>query len=123
MSARVVCTALAHELARAINRWDNPANRGFGRDDARTGVVGGAVLIFSSVSATDQLDRFLTAALADKSRYDLRTVLIPDVKTVYKSLPRVPEAATTAARILNHCLEELRAADRPAGRTADRLGP
>ena len=52
----------------------------------------------------------LTTYSRNKQRYKLRKVLIPDVKEIYKWAPKVPAAHPAAARLLQHCLMELRAA-------------
>jgi len=106
-----VCTSLADELAHVIERWDRGRTVACYPDrEQRTGVVESVVRIFTAVSATEHLDRFLAHVLADKRHYDLHEVLIPDVKAIYKWIPKVPAAQPSASRLLEHCLAELRAA-------------
>jgi hypothetical protein len=107
---RAVCAELADALIEAIERWDKKATTGYGSEDSRAGIVDGVIHAFASISATKQLDRFLTHVLADQRNYDLHQVLIPDVKAIYQWLAKVPEASAAATRLLEHCRSELRAA-------------
>jgi hypothetical protein len=108
---RAVCTALADELAKAIERWDKkPTAAWHAREETRAGVVEGVVRMFAAIAAKEHLDRFLAHVLEDKRHYDLQKVLVPDVKAIYQWLPKVPEAHAAASLLLQHCLVELRAA-------------
>jgi hypothetical protein len=108
---RTVCAALADELARVIQSWDRgPKVAWYRAEENRAGVVARVVHILSTIGATEHLDQFLAHVLTDKRHYDLRQVLIPDVKAIYKWLPKVPAAQLAVSRLLQHCLAELRAA-------------
>ena len=108
---RAVCTTLANELPTVIQRWDGGRPVAWYRDDKqRKGVVASVVRIFATISATEHLDRFLTHVLTDRRHYDLHETLIPDVKVMYKWVPKVPSAQPAASRLLQHCVTELRAA-------------
>jgi len=108
---RAVCASLADELAHVIERWDSGRRVAWFRDEKhRTGVVESVVRIFTTISATEHLDRFLAHVLTDKRNYDFHEVLIPDVKAISKWIPKVPAAQPAASRLLQHCLAELRAA-------------
>jgi hypothetical protein len=80
------------------------------RGGKRIGIVASMVRLLSAVGAGKHLTHFLTHVLADTRHYDLRTVLIPDVKALYT--PTLPTATghRAATRLLQHCLSELRAA-------------
>jgi hypothetical protein len=80
------------------------------RGGKRIGVVASMVRLLSAVGAGKHLTHFLAHVLADTRHYDLRTVLIPDVKALFT--PTIPTAAghRAATRLLRHCLSELRAA-------------
>jgi hypothetical protein len=108
---RTVCAALADALARVIQSWDRgPKVAWYRAEENRAGVVARVVHIFSTIGATEHLDQFLAHVLTDKRHYDLHQVLIPDVKAIYKWLPKVPAARPAASHLLQHCLAELRAA-------------
>lgn len=114
---RAVCLELADALRRAIERWDTKPASSYDDeelyDDAgesRAGVVDGALHVFSSLLADEHLDWFIAHILADKRRYSLHKVLIPDVKAIHRWLSNVPQARPAAARLLEHCRFELRAA-------------
>ncbi len=80
------------------------------RGDKRTGIVASIVRMLSTLGASKLLTDFLAHVLADTRHYDLRTVLIPDVKALYAQ--PIPSAAGRRAtsRLLQHCLTELRCA-------------
>ena len=112
---RAVCRELAAALVQVIERWDKKRVEtwswyGHGPGEAHAGVVAGAVHIFSAIPASEHPDWFLNHVLADPKHYDLRAVLIPDVKALYKQLPESSAGAAAAARLLEHCRAELRAA-------------
>jgi 2OG-Fe(II) oxygenase superfamily len=122
---RAVCASLVDPLAEVINRWDAKQPRAWNidefdddddaddddwRGEKRTGIVASVARILGTIEATNPLDQFLVHALAKKRHYNLRKVLIPDVKEIYKWIPKVPAAQPAASRLLEHCLDELRAA-------------
>jgi hypothetical protein len=108
---RAVCFSLVDPLAQVIERWDKrKVEAWYHQDVKRAGVVANVVRIFATLSATEQLGEFLARVLADKRHYDLHEVLIPDVKAIHKWLTKVPAAQPAAARLLQHCLTDLRAA-------------
>lgn len=106
-----VCVALAEELVNVIERWHiGPEHAYHRRHEKRASVVEGVVRILATVSATDHLARFVAHVLADNPDYDLYEALIPGVKGIYGWIAKVPAAHSVAARLLQHCLTELRAA-------------
>ncbi|HUY31156.1 MAG TPA: 2OG-Fe(II) oxygenase [Pirellulales bacterium] len=108
---RAVCAALADELAQLVERWDAaPTDAWYGREEKRAGVVASVFRIFSAVSATERLDRFLAHMLADQRHYDLRESIIPGVRAIHEWIANRPAAQPAASRLLQHCLTELRAA-------------
>jgi hypothetical protein len=108
---RKVCVELADLVEQLIERWDQkPVRAWLGSEKPRTGVVAGVLHIFASVSATEQMDRFVTHVLEDKLHYGLHEVLIPDVKAIHTWLAEFPKARPAAGRLMEHCQAELRAA-------------
>jgi 2-oxoglutarate-Fe(II)-dependent oxygenase superfamily protein len=80
------------------------------RGDKRTGIVASMVRMLATIGASKYLTNFLAHVLEDARHFDLRVVLIPDVRALY---PRAIETAAgrrAASRLLQHCLTELRAA-------------
>jgi len=79
------------------------------RGNKRTGIVASMVRMLAAIGASKHLASFLTHVMADTRHYDLRAVLIPDVRALYK---RTISAAgrRAAARLLEHSFTELRAA-------------
>lgn len=105
------CAGLADELLQLFQRWDKKRQDAwYGRDKKRTGVVANVVRVLGTLSAVEHLDRFVAHTLADPERYDLRDVLIPAVRTLYRGLGKLAAAQPAAARLLQHCLGELRQA-------------
>jgi len=111
---RSVCQDLAEALAQAIERWDRESvvdeDDDYEAEDSRAGVVEGAIHIFSTVGGGERLDQFLARALADKRRYSLHRVLIPDCKSLLKRLPEAPQVEGAAHLLLEHCRAQLQAA-------------
>jgi predicted 2-oxoglutarate/Fe(II)-dependent dioxygenase YbiX len=110
---RKVCVDLAGLLTQMIERWDQkpaPAWDWEGSEKSRAKVVARVLHIFASISATAQMEQFVTHVLADEPHYNLHDVLIPDVKAIYSWLPKVPAARSAADRLLKHCQAKLRAA-------------
>jgi len=108
---RAACRSLADPLERLIEQFDEQPTGDWRFDEkGRTGVVASVVRIFAAVDATDHLDRFISHVLKDRRRYDLHKVLIPDGKVLHASAEGLPATKAAAARLLDHCLHELRAA-------------
>jgi hypothetical protein len=104
---RAVCRSLAEPLERLIEQCDKrPVNDWRIDEGQRTGVVASVIRIFTAVNATEHLSRFISHVLKERDRYDLHKVLIPDTKVLQSSVRERP----AAARLLEHCLHELRAA-------------
>lgn len=80
------------------------------RGNKRTGIVASMVRMLSAIGANKHLTNFLAHALANTRHYDLRAVLVLDVKELYAQTLRTVQARRSAARFLQHCLTELRAA-------------
>ncbi len=80
------------------------------RGDKRIGVVASMLRLLSAIGASKHLTTFLAHVLADTRHYDLRAVLIPDVKHLYAQTISTAAGRRAAARLLQHCLTELRAA-------------
>lgn len=79
------------------------------RGNKRIDIVASMVRLLSAIGAGKHLTDFLAHVLADTGHYDLRAVVIPDVKALYEH--RLSTAGRrAAARLLQHCLTELRAA-------------
>jgi hypothetical protein len=63
---------------------------------------------------------FVEHVLKQDRHYDLHEVLIPDLKSIYRWLPKVPGAEPAARDLLEHCLLALRTATaRPIEPPAD----
>jgi hypothetical protein len=110
---RAVCAEIAAALVQVIERWDKKRAdtwSWYGPGETRAGIVAGAVRIFSAIPRSEHLNWFLDHVLADPKHYDLREVLIPDVKALHERLPKDAAGAAAAARLLEHCRAELRAA-------------
>lgn len=88
--------------------------------DKRNGIVASMVRLLAAIGASKHLSKFLAHVLADTRHYDLRAVLIPDVKTLYAHAISNAAGRRAASRLLQHCLAELRAATaRPIEPPAD----
>ncbi|HUE71554.1 MAG TPA: 2OG-Fe(II) oxygenase [Pirellulaceae bacterium] len=107
---RTACLNLSEALARAIERFDKKPISPYGSGESRSGVVEAAIHTFAATGAEQRLDWFLAHVLSDPRRYDLREVLIPDVKAMHRWLGQVSAARAAADRLLAHCIAELRAA-------------
>jgi hypothetical protein len=80
------------------------------RGNKRIGIVASMVRLLSAIGASEHLTDFHAHVLADTAHYDLRAVVIPDVKSLYAQMPQTAAGRQAAARLLQHCLTELRAA-------------
>jgi hypothetical protein len=80
------------------------------RGNKRIGIVASMVRLLSAIGAKEYMTDFLDHAFDDTAHYDLRAVVIPDVKSLHAQLPPVTLGRQAAARLLQHCLTELRAA-------------
>ncbi|MCI0541283.1 MAG: hypothetical protein L0Z50_39285, partial [Verrucomicrobiales bacterium] len=78
--------------------------------DKRIGIVASMVRLLAAIGASKHLTSFLAHLLADTRHYDLRAVLIPDVKALYAQAISTAAGRRAASRLLQHCLAELRAA-------------
>jgi hypothetical protein len=108
---RAACAEVAAALAQAIRRWDEkPAGRHYRSGETRKGVVDRTIRILAAISDRERLDWFVTHVVGHASHYDLRQVLVPEVTAIYRWLAKVPAAQSAAARLLEHCRTELRAA-------------
>lgn len=107
---RNVCEGLADELVRIIECCDSDKRRSYRSDGGRRGVVEGMVRILSAIEAKEPLDWFLSYVLEDARQYDLRKVLVADVKAIYGWLENVPSAQPAAERLMQHCIAQLREA-------------
>ncbi len=76
----------------------------------RIGVVASMVRLLSAIGAKEYLTDFLDHVFAETRHYDLRAVVIPDVKSLYSQTIPAAIGRQAAARLLQHCLTELRAA-------------
>jgi hypothetical protein len=104
---RSACASFADELLHLFERWDKEPHDDYNRDQKRTGVVAKVIRILGTLSAEEHLDRFVAHALADPQRYDIREVLVPAIRTLYRGSGKLPAARPAAARLLEHCLREL----------------
>ncbi|WP_397569163.1 2OG-Fe(II) oxygenase [Schlesneria sp. T3-172] len=117
-----VCQSLATELWSAVKRFERKLvgdedddlwiEEGSWNDPARDyiGLVDPLLLIGAAVEAADELERFLDRILLDPRRYNLRRVLVPDLLSAQKWLPRFPAGQPALTRLREHCLVQLRAA-------------
>jgi hypothetical protein len=80
------------------------------RGNKRTGIVASMVRMLSVIGASKHLTNFLAHVLADTRHYDLRAVLIPDVRVLYAQTIPTTAGRRAASRLLQHCLTELRSA-------------
>jgi hypothetical protein len=80
------------------------------RGNKRIGIVASMVRLLSAIGASEHLIDFHAHVLADTAHYDLRAVVIPDVKSLYAQMPQTAAGRQAAARLLQHCLTEVRAA-------------
>jgi hypothetical protein len=80
------------------------------RGAKRTGIVASMVRLLAAIGASEHLTDFLAHVLADTRHYDLRTVVIPDVQALYAQPISTAFGRRAAARLMQHCITELRAA-------------
>lgn len=76
----------------------------------RSGIVANMVRMLAGIGANKHLTRFLAHVMANTRHYDLRAILIPDVKALYKKTILTTAGRRAASQLLKHCLTELRAA-------------
>ena len=108
---RAACAEMAAALAEAIERWDKkPAGTYYGEGAPRAGVVDRMIGIFAALANHERLDWLVTHVVEHPAHYDVRKVLVPEVAAIYGWLAKVPAAEAAAARLLEHCRSELRAA-------------
>ena len=74
-------------------------------------IVASIARLLTPIGASEHLTDFLAHVLADTRHYDLRAVVIPDVKALHEHTISAA-GRRAAARLLQHCLTELRAATR-----------
>jgi hypothetical protein len=80
------------------------------RGSKRIGIVASMVRLLSAIGASEHLSAFHGHVLADTAHYDLRAVVISDVRSLYAQTPPTAAGRQAAARLLRHCLADLRAA-------------
>lgn len=78
------------------------------RGDKRIGVVASMVRLLSAIGAKEYLTDYLDQVFEDTGHYDLRAVVIPDLKSLHAQLPPAALGRQAAARLLQHCFAELR---------------
>jgi hypothetical protein len=78
------------------------------RGNKRIGIVASMVRLLSAIGASDHLTNFLAHVLTNTGHYELRAVVIPDVKSLYAQTIPTAAGRRAAARLLQHCLTELR---------------
>ena len=78
------------------------------RGNKRIGVVASMVRLLSAIGVSEHLTTFHAHVLANTGHYDLRTVVIPDVKSLYAQTSATAAGRHAAARLLQHCITELR---------------
>jgi hypothetical protein len=76
----------------------------------RSSIVVRIVRMLAVIGASKQLTQFLVHVMANTRHYDLRAVLIPDVKALYTKTILTTAGRRAASQLLKHCLTELRAA-------------
>jgi predicted 2-oxoglutarate/Fe(II)-dependent dioxygenase YbiX len=108
---REACADVAAALAEAIERWDaKKAGPYYGERPPRKGVVDDMLRILAAVSDNERSEWLVEHVIADPAQYGVREVLIPEVTAIHDWLPKFPTAAPAAARLLEHCRNELLAA-------------
>ena len=80
------------------------------RGSKRIGIVASMVRLLSAIGASEHLSAFHAHVLSDTAHYDLRAVVISDVKSLYAQTPPTAAGRQAAARLLQHCLADLREA-------------
>ena len=104
---RSLCATLAGELERIIERWDARRDEDWYEPEPRTGIVASVFRAYAAVEEVDRLAQFVAHAIAQPKRYDLRTVLIPAIKTIHTTLDSASPARNSFDRLLHHCVAEL----------------
>jgi hypothetical protein len=99
---RRVCVALADELAQLLERWDRPPKQAWYPPEPRTGIVESVFRALAALGQSARLAQFVTYILADPRRYELRTVLVPAVKSLHagQTAASPPRAASSACGII-----------------------
>jgi hypothetical protein len=80
------------------------------RGNKRIGIIASMVRLLSAIGASERLTDFLAHVVANPGHYDLRAVVIPDVQLLYTQTISTAVGRRAVARLLQHCLTELRAA-------------
>ena len=107
---RGVCTALADELERTIQRWDRRRDQNWREPEQRTGIVESVFRALTALEDIDRLAQFVAYVLEKPRRYELRRVLVPAVKTLHAELAPDSPGRNNLDQLLHHCLSELRSA-------------
>jgi hypothetical protein len=103
-----VCTALADEVEQILQRWDGRQEPDWYQPEPRTAIVDSVFRAFTALGEIDRLAQFVAYVLARPKRYDLRTVLIPAVKSLHAALPADSPGQGSLDRLLHQCLTPLR---------------
>lgn len=80
------------------------------RGNKRLGIVASMVRLLSAIGEKEYCTDFLDHTFDHTPHYDLRDVVIPDVKSLHAQLPPAALGCQAVARLLQHCLTDLRAA-------------
>jgi predicted 2-oxoglutarate/Fe(II)-dependent dioxygenase YbiX len=105
---RGVCVALADEVEKILERWDDRREQAWSRPEPRTGIVESVFRAFTALGEIDRLAQLVSYVLARPERYELRTVLIPAVKALHSELTTDSPGQGSLDRLLHHCNTELR---------------
>jgi hypothetical protein len=105
---RAVCVALADELEQILERWDRRQEQDWYQPEPRTGIVDSVFRAFTALAEIDRLAQFVAYILGKPKRYELRTVLIPAVKSLHAALAADSPGQGSLDRLLHHCITQLR---------------
>lgn len=107
---RSVCKALVDEVNLVIERWDKRRQYEWQEPEPRAGIVESMFRALTALGDIDRLVQFVAYVLERPKRYELRSVLIPAVKTLDAELAPGSPSRNSLDQLLHHCLAELRSA-------------
>ena len=105
---RAVCGALADELEQILQRWDSRQEEVWHQPEPRTGIIESVFRAFTALAEIDGLAQFVAYVLSRPLRYDLRTAVIPAVKSLHAGAAPVSPGRSSLERLLHDCITQLR---------------
>ncbi len=105
---RAICGKLADELEQITELWDAYHEKHRYGSEPRQEIVESVFRAYTAVEDIDRLAQFVANILGKPKLYDLRTVLIPAVKTIHNALAPDSPGRSSFDQLLHHCLTELR---------------